>query len=130
MPTFQKAIEEGQILLGAFIGEDSLEKSYQALLDTGAQRTMISPKVVQENDLQGIGYTDIVPASGEPIQVPRYRIPLSIPIKKGIAIFWVGQELEVGQLPFQPDNFDILLGMDFLRRFHFTMYGDSFILSN
>ena len=40
-----------------------------------------------------------------------------------------GDELEVAQLPFQPGNFDILLGMDFLTRFHFTMYGDFFILS-
>ena len=40
-----------------------------------------------------------------------------------------GDELEVAQLPFQPGNFDILLGMDFLTQFHFTMYGDFFILS-
>ena len=38
--------------------------------------------------------------------------------------------LEVALLPFQPDNFDILLGMDFLMSFHLTMYGGAFIISN
>ena len=41
-----------------------------------------------------------------------------------------GAELEVAQLPFQPENFDILLGMDFLMHFHFTMHNNLFILSN
>ena len=41
-----------------------------------------------------------------------------------------GRELEVAELPYQPDNFDVLLGMDLLMDFHITMHGGLFILSN
>ncbi len=91
---------------------------------------MVSPKVVEETGLEAIGYAEIVPVSGEPVKVEKYRTNLSIPITQGTATLLTGGELEVTKLPFQPDNFDILLGMDFLMNYHFTMYGGSFILSN
>ena len=91
---------------------------------------MISPKVVKAESLTGIGYANIVPVSGKPIRTQKHRITLSIPITQGSSTLLAGGELEVAQLPFQPENFDILLGMDFLMAFHFTMYGGSFILSN
>ena len=130
MPTFGKKIEDGQILLVASVGPSGAEKAYTALVDTGAQRTMVSPKVVEETGLKGIGYSGIVPVSGKPIQTPKYRTFLSIPISQGTTVLLSGEELEVARLPFQPDNFDILLAMDFLMNFHFTMYGGSFIMSN
>ncbi len=77
-----------------------------------------------------IGHTDILPVSGEPVRVFRYRVGLSIPISQGSTTLLVGAPVEVSELPFQPDNFDILLGMDFLAPFHFTMYNGMFILSN
>ena len=103
---------------------------YGALLDTGAQTTMISPRVVEEEGLEAIGLGSIVPVSGKPITTQKYRIPLSIPVGRGTEVFVSGMELEVLLLPFQPDNFDILLGMDLLAAFHFTMYGGNLILSN
>lgn len=130
MPTFRKPIEDGQILLVASVGVGGEGRPYHALLDTGAQSTMVSPKVAKEAGLKAIGYADIVPVSGKPIQSQKYRINLSIPITQGAATLLSGTELEVAELPFQPGNFDILLGMDFLGAFHFTMYGGSFILSN
>ena len=130
MPTFQRPIEDRQIILIASVGAEGSEKPYSALLDTGAQSTLISPRVVEEADLKAIGLADIVPVSGEPIRTPKYRVTLSIPISQGSTILLAGGELDVAKLPFQPDNYDILLGMDFLMPFHFTMYGGSFILSN
>ena len=43
MPTFWKKIVDGQVLLVAAVGEENTELRYTALLDTGAQQTMISP---------------------------------------------------------------------------------------
>ena len=116
-------------MLIASIDDGGLGKTYNALLDTGAQSTMVSPKVVEEADLKAIGYIDIVPVSGDSIRTPKYRAHLTIPYSESNMVIRFGDELEVAQLPFQPGNFDILLGMDFLTRFHFTMYGDFFILS-
>lgn len=38
--------------------------------------------------------------------------------------------MEVFGLPFQPDNYDILLGMDFITLFHITFYNGRLIWSN
>ena len=132
MPTFSQPVENGQILILASLLDDAEETtgSYTSLLDTGAQSTMISPKVVKEADLKAIGYSEIVPVTGGPIRTENYRIGLSIPIIRGSNTFISGMRLEVALLPFQPDNFDILLGMDFLMSFHLTMYGGAFIISN
>ena len=128
MPTFQAKVDDGQIILDATIGDPPT--LYSALLDTGAQSTMVSPKVVKEACLTAIGYAQVVPVSGEPIRTRRHRVKLGIPVKQGSAVLLAGGELEVAELPFQPTNFDILLGMDFLMAFHVTLYGGSFILSN
>ena len=130
MPTFRGQVQNGQILLFATIMADGGGASLPALVDTGAQRTMISPKVVKEANLSPIGYTQIVPASGKPIRTEKYRANLGISIAQGNVGFVTGSELDVAGLPFQPENFDILLGMDLLRHFHFMMHGDLFILSN
>lgn len=89
-------------------------KSYPAILDTGAQGTMISQKVVDEGKLSSIGFTDIIPVSGEPIQTEKYRVRVDIPIGDQIEVPgggagpWLnlrGKEIEVSLLPFQPNNF-------------------------
>ena len=144
MPTFRGRVENREIRLFVAISIGSPPsartepKSYPAILDTGAQGTMISQKVVDEGKLSSIGFTDIIPVSGDPIQTEKYRVRVDIPIGDqletpgGGAGPWLnlrGKEIEVSLLPFQPENFDVLLGMDFLSEVHFTMYKDEFILS-
>ena len=130
MPTIQGEVENGQVLVTAHIEHENRREEYMALLDTGAQGTLVSPRVVDQLGLKATGYLSMTPASGEPITTPKYRATVTIPAGRGASVFPPGGELEVGQLPFQPDNFDVLLGMDFLGDFHFTMYGHTFILSN
>ena len=38
--------------------------------------------------------------------------------------------MEVSLLPYQPHNYDVLLGMDLISEFHLTIYGSNFIISN
>ena len=38
--------------------------------------------------------------------------------------------MDVALLPYDPSNYDVLLGMDLLHGFHLTMHGDTYILSN
>ena len=69
----------------------------------------------------------------------KYRVRLDIPIDSrtrmpdgGIQVQTTlrGSDLEVALLPYEPKNYDVLLGMDLLLRFHLTLYGGNFILSN
>ena len=91
---------------------------------------MVSQRIVDNADLKAIGYAPIVGVDGNPFQAETYRTTISIPIGRGNVIVSSGGELDVVRLPFQPENFDILLGMDFLMLLHFTMYDGLFILSN
>ena len=69
---------------------------------------MISQKVVDEGKLSSIGFTDIIPVSGEPIQTEKYRVRVDIPIGDQIEVPgggagpWLnlrGKEIEVSLLP-------------------------------
>ena len=86
MPTFHGAINDKQIVFYAAISIGSPTShrtepvSYKALLDTGAQCTLISKKVVDEIGLTSIGSAWITPATGKPIPTEKYRVRVDIPI--------------------------------------------------
>ena len=42
----------------------------------------------------------------------------------------MGKQLSVARLPYQPDDYDVLLGMDLIGTFHMTIYQNWIILSN
>lgn len=146
MPIFNTAIQDNRII---FVSSVSIPPShsvpspaasnYQTLFDTGAQVTGISPRVVQELGLASIGDASITPASGKSVPTLRYRIRLDIPVQSirslpgGQVIPFTdarGMALEVVELPFQPNDFDVLMGMDFIALWHITtIVGGKFTLS-
>lgn len=143
MATFSIRVQNNQILFVVWVTDSSSStkkiRSYQALFDTGAQLSMISEKVVQECGLLPIGDFDITPVSGEPIKTESYMVRLDIPISQSIKLpdgktgkqsRIHGDNLHVGKLPYNPANYDVLIGMDFIRLFHITMFGELFLLSN
>lgn len=133
MPTFQAEIHNRQPLLAVAIttaDSQTTRRTYQALLDTGAQATLVSPKAIDELGLIAIGTTGIIPANGVPITTYKYRARIDIPIDTGAGTDLRGKTLDIAGLPFQPRDYDVILGMDFLFGFHFTMYRNYFILSS
>ena len=143
MATFVGRINDRQIVLIVTVSISGIPggnlHQYSGLLDTGAQATMISKKVIDEVGLTAIGHMSIIPVTGEPSLTGKYRIRLDIPIESQVKLpdggigqhnVMRGMDLEVGALTYEPTNHDVLLGMDFISAFHITMYGDSFILSN
>lgn len=142
MATFEGTIANGQIIIVAAVsvsGAGGAPIPYNALLDTGAQVTMISDKVVQALGLTPVGHMPIIPVTGAPHNTRKYRARIDIPIASqavhqggvvGPHSVLMGMDLDVGTLPYAPNNHDVLLGMNFLSGFHITMYGNRFILSN
>jgi predicted aspartyl protease len=88
VPTFVGEVKNGQIILASAISVPGSNgpprNSYPSLLDTGAQRTLISEKIVEETGLSAVGESEIVPASGQPVSAKVYRVGISIPITLGI----------------------------------------------
>ena len=79
MATFVSKVQDNKIILIAWVGppghihKDTQPLSFHALLDTGAQMTCISDKVVKNAGLIAIGHMDILPASGQLIKTQKYK---------------------------------------------------------
>ena len=100
---------------------------------------MISDRVVQSVGLQSIGLSEIIPVSGQPFTTEKFRVRLDIPIdtlvmhpegRQDTERTLRGKDLEVAKLPFAPQNYDVLLGMDLIQGLHLTLHGGTYILSS
>lgn len=133
MPTVTIEIKKNQAFLESNVspvGVPEKSQNYLALLDTGAQATLISQRIVEELGLEPIGLAPIRTVGGQQIQVDEYRMSLAIPVLIGPnAIFGLGRDMNVLLLPYQPGSHDVLLGMNFLTNFHITMHRNQILVS-
>ncbi len=138
MPTFSQAVVDGRIIInvGLSVRAGEPRHGFRALLDTGAQSTAISPNVVGQLGLLPTGSLNLVVASGQTIPTFQYSAWVDIPIQypqaapEGGTNFFSGKELSVAGLIYNPDGYDVLLGMDMIGIFHTTIYNNMIILSN
>ena len=106
-------------------------QGYDALLDTGAQSTLVSQKVVDELGFIPIGSDSIRTVEGNVVTTKKYYINVGILVQFGSNdIVGTGYTINMASLPFQPANFDVLLGMDLISRFHMTFWKNQIIISN
>ena len=140
MPTFVTSIQNRQIIIEAWAsaGPPSDENPPQisdALVDTGAQLSMVSPGVVSGLDLDAAGVMLVAGVNGKAEETDFYIMRISVPVQAGPSesgkrhIHFAGVDLKVGVFPPAWKGQDILLGMDFLTRFHITMHRDTVIFS-
>ena len=131
MPSFHHQVDNNQIIIGARIGLDiPAEHHCNALVDTGATRTMITHTAAVAIGAQPVARDNFIPASGEPTPTNVYAVCVGVPVGDGAGNeFVAGGTLFVLELPFQPDGWDVLLGMDVLTKYHITLYGNQFIMS-
>ena len=118
MAAYNGGVINDQILIHSTVYTPDRRKGevYQALVDTGAQKTLISPGVVQTVGLIPSGPDWITPVNGVPVFCYKYKIRLDIYLPEDTeSVFW-GKDMYVVELPYQPPNFDVLLGMDFFSR--------------
>lgn len=139
MPTFVTAVNNNQILLDVVvtpIGADSEMHTYTGLLDTGAQRTGISTKVVSDLGLAQVDVGRMQVATGEFSEVALYPVNVGVPVvsqrqsqEDRPEAFVSGKSLIVSGLPHEPWNFDVLLGMDLLSLYHITIVNGQLAMS-
>ena len=140
MPTFLTQSTSGQIILIVDVAvPHAPELGYQrprALLDTGAQITLIAPSVIEQLGVASIGEGAFVPASGIAVTTEMFRLRVKVPVSdtdeegRPIVTTSVGRDLDVMLLTYQPRGYDMILGMDLLHHYHITMYGDRCIISS
>ncbi len=103
---------------------------YKAILDTGAQRTLVSPQVVEDLAFNSIGDAPFRNVNGDIEYTLEFQILLGIPIQLGPTVIGRGSGIKTLLLPYQPSYFDVLLGMDFISEFHITFFNNLMIISN
>ena len=139
MPSFEQPVTDNQIIITVALsrGPGESRLPFRALVDTGAQVTAISPNVVRSLHLVPTRPIGLTVASGESVGTFQYRARVDIPIgytevrpSPRPQSFFMGDQLSVAGLPYQPDGYDVLLGMDIIGIFHTTIYQNRIILSN
>lgn len=145
MPSFLGRIKDRQIILWVHVAKPNLDSdsigseaiAFEALVDTGATISGMSPKVIESLGLKPDGWQSVTGVHGT-ADTPTYAVSIAVPISEEVSgpdggatkTFSRGANLEVALLQPQPNTFDVLLGMDLLENFHLTIHKDLFILSN
>ena len=135
MPCFTGQITNKQIILECWVDDpvgmqdQRLDrKAFTALLDTGAQHTCISQKVVDELALSPAGDAPIQGVGGE-IVVSKYMIAVAIPITDDQHT--LARRITPLKASLLTADFgaDVLLGMDVIPSLHFSIHtGDHFTI--
>ena len=129
MPFFSGKFSNKQIVINVLVGlpyDDSKppspfpfmeNPSYKALIDTGATNTCISPKIIEDLSLIPEGKRPVLTATHETsanLFHVSFYIPIAAQIGKDLRFdAHETSNVEVTEI-MQPNNFDVLLGMDIL----------------
>lgn len=132
MPTFSHPVRNNTIHIGVSVAVADAPASahrFDALVDTGAQGTMVSDRVVARTNARPVGRSAYLPASGIPVATNLYAVHMWIPVDIPDDPYNFGGPLAVRELSYQPEGYDVILGMDMLCRCHITMHGGRFVMS-
>ncbi len=142
MPTFVKQVQNQQIIIQVEIhtlDRPDDKHRFDALVDTGAEGTVVSSRVVTALSPMAIDTGRVILADHTEVESPIFLLNVAVPVAKlpgisdqnasGPGETGVGGTVMVMTLPRQPDNYDVLLGMDLLPLFHITLVGGQFLMS-
>ena len=140
MPTTVVPVHNDRVLLRVTVAVpsergDSESHEFDALVDTGAQCTMVSGAVVEQVGASLVGFLPFTPANGQPQLTEVYELHVGVIISEtgsdGSQTFSYSKtKLDpVLLLPFDPPDYDVLLGMNILSGYHIAMWGGTFVLS-
>ena len=101
---------------------------FTALVDTGAQRTLITESVAQQIGIEPVGQCTIKLGNGATLKTVKYCIDLCIKMElveeefEGDDTFSRSTTLyEVPQLLYSPERYAVVLGIDVLSRCSFSL---------
>ena len=105
------------------------EPNYRGLLDTGAMCTLVSPGVIEDLQAPAYGKSHYISANGQLQETEKYILSVSLRFPAynspdNDAFFQTPVMLEILNLGNLNPRFDVILGMDFLSRFHIVLEAD------
>ena len=145
MPCFSGLVSSNQILFNCTVGavgssgNPADRKPYIALLDTGAQGTAFSQKVVDDLSLVAVGWIDMTGVSGT-VNVPLYEVDVGIAVQEsamdssGNLVALSGFErafpsTKASLADFGNNaKFDVLVGMDIINACYVTVHNGTYTI--
>ena len=113
---------------------------FDALVDTGATKSMISQDVVQRLKLPIKGVDNFMPATGVLTMTILHNVALAIPTETvpldsdvddaHVTRFTIREDLLVLKMPKPIEGFDVIIGMDVLMDFRIQMHNGVFTISS
>ena len=105
---------------------------FRALVDTGAQKTMISPDVVSRLGLNPIGKIPVRSAGGTVVHHDGYLFHVAFVVQnqplsgttRGSVLYTLGKPIWGPEIPATGGSFDVLMGMDVISSGSFKVEGD------
>jgi hypothetical protein len=105
---------------------------FRALVDTGAQRTMISPDVVSRLGLNPIGKIPVRSAGGTVVHHDGYPFNVAFVVTNpaigggigGSMLYTLGKPIWGPEIPSTGGSFDVLMGMDVISSGSLKIEGD------
>ena len=95
---------------------DREAREFDALVDTGAQCTMVSHAVVDQVGASLVGFLPFTPANGQPQWTEVYELSVGVVASETGTLTCSKTKLApVLLLPFDPPDYDVLLGQDHSR---------------
>ena len=127
-----RRIADFQMLVDVGVSRPHLDQggraAFTALVDTGAQRTLITESVAKQIGIEPVGQCTIKLGNGATLKTVKYSIDLCIKMEfveeefEGDDTFSRSITLyEVPQLLYRPEKYAVVLGMDVLSRCNFSM---------
>ena len=139
MPTLVVRISAARVMIRVAVSDDTNGTwgEFDALVDTGAERTMVSNRLVEHVGAAKCGVIRFMPASGQPQETSVFKLRVGIaaldhPETGGNEprTFDSGVTALTMLMPIDQPGFDVLLGMNVLSQYHITMHKDLFLLSS
>ena len=105
------------------------EPNYRGLIDTGAMCTLVSPQVIKDLQASAYGKSSYISANGQIQETEKYILSVSLRFQAddspdNDAFFQTPILLEVLNIGNLNPKYDVILGMDFLSRFHIVLEAD------
>ncbi len=141
MPTFNVQVVDNRVLMVVHISlPDSTNPLHicNALVDTGASATAVSPIVVQALGAVSSGVRTVGTASQPNVEAEQFVLDIHIPVdthragpdgQPVVTRFSEMQRVTAAQLPIGDGTYDVLLGMDILAAHHISMHSGQFVMS-
>lgn len=102
-------------------GRDEPEGGFQAIFDTGTQKTAISTRVVDQVNPDIVGEIQLRVADGSERWANQFWIRVRVPLGLSATADAPVYDIVATEIPAPLEGCDVLLGMDIISKWHVTL---------